>query len=194
MNTKTTIPIFFLLLTVLTGFSGKEAYTLYDADGKKIHYQSLLDKASEADVILFGELHNNPICHWLQYELTADLYEIKKDQLILGAEMFETDDQVILDEYLGGKISEKTFKDEAKEWTNYQTDYKPLVDFAKQNKIPFVATNIPRRYANMVFNRGIKSLDSLSTQAKSWICPLPFPYDSNLACYKNIAKATGGHG
>lgn len=194
MNTKTTIPIFLLLLTMLTGFSGKEAYTLYNADGKKIHYQSLLEKASEADVILFGELHNNPICHWLQYELTADLYEIKKDQLILGAEMFETDDQVILDEYLGGKISEKTFKDEAKEWTNYQTDYKPLVDFAKQNKIPFVATNIPRRYANMVFNRGIKSLDSLSTQAKSWICPLPFPYDSNLACYKNIAKATGGHG
>jgi uncharacterized iron-regulated protein len=100
MNTKTTIPIFLLLLTMLTGFSGKEAYRLYNADGKKIHYQSLLEKASEADVILFGELHNNPICHWLQYELTADLYEIKKDQLILGAEMFETDDQVILDEYL----------------------------------------------------------------------------------------------
>lgn len=184
-----------LAILLLSGFSGgKNAYTLYNGDGKKVQYDYLLDQALDADIILFGELHNNPICHWLQTELMADLYDLKKDKLILGAEMFETDDQVILNEYLAGKISEKTFKDEAKEWINYQTDYKPLVDFAKQHKIPFVATNIPRRYANMIFNRGLKSLDSLSQEALQWICPLPFAYDSNLACYKDIAKATGGHG
>ena len=37
-------------------------------------------------------------------------------------------------------------------------------------------------------------MDSLSQEALQWICPLPFAYDSNLLCYKDIAKATGGHG
>lgn len=188
------VALIILAITFLSFTKGKEAYNIYTSEGKRASYEQLLAQAEEADIILFGELHNNPICHWLQYELTVDLYERKKDNLLLGAEMFETDDQVILDEYLQGKISDKTFKDEAKEWTNYNTDYKPLVDFAKQSKIPFVATNIPRRYANMIFNRGIKSMDSLSKEALAWICPLPFPYDSNLLCYKYIAKATGGHG
>ncbi len=103
-------------------------------------------------------------------------------------------ESAVINEYLDGFISDKTFKDEAKDWPNYTTDYKPLLDLAKNNKLEFIATNIPRRYANMVFNRGIKSLDSISTEAKQWICPLPFVYDSNLACYKEISKATGGHG
>lgn len=174
--------------------SDKHAYTIYEINGKVSNYSRMLERLNEADIILFGELHNNPIAHWLEYEITADLVESKKQNLILGAEMFESDDQIILNEYLDGFISDKTFKDEAKDWPNYTTDYKPLLDLAKNNKLEFIATNIPRRYANMVFNRGIKSLDSISTEAKKWICPLPFAYDSNLACYKDISKATGGHG
>jgi uncharacterized iron-regulated protein len=27
-------------------------------------------------------------------------------------------------------------------WSNYQTDYRPLVDFAKENNLRFIATNI----------------------------------------------------
>lgn len=180
---------------LLCGFmADKAAYRLYDANGKSKSYQQLLERAAEADVVLFGELHNNPICHWLELELTKDLHAIRKDQLILGAEMFEADDQVVVNEYLAGKISDKTFKDESKQWTNYATDYKPLLEYAKKNKLPFVACNIPRRYANMVYNRGIRSLDSLDAQALKWICPLPFPYDSNLNCYREISQATGGHG
>ena len=174
--------------------SDKQAYSIYEINGKVSNYTRMLERLNEADIILFGELHNNPIAHWLEYEITVDLLESKKQNLILGAEMFESDDQLILNEYLNGFITDKTFKDEAKDWPNYTTDYKPLLDMAKKNKLEFIATNIPRRYANMVFNRGIKSLDSISIEAKQWICPLPFAYDSNLACYKEISKATGGHG
>lgn len=189
-----TLPIFLLFIFPSLSASSQVAYKIYTQEGQSVEYQQLLAEAKKAEIILFGELHNNPICHWLQLQLTEDLYQTKGDELILGAEMFESDDQEILNEYLEGKISEKTFKDEAKEWSNYATDYKPLVEFAKKNKISFIATNIPRRYANMVFHRGIASLDSLSAAANSWICPLPFPYDEELACYKEIAKATGGHG
>lgn len=174
--------------------SDKTAYKLFDAKGKETSYDKLLKAAQDADIVLFGELHDNPICHWLQLELTKDLYNVKKNNLVLGAEMFEADDQVAIDEYLAGKISEKTLKDEVKLWPNFRTDYKPLLDLAKEKHLPFVAANIPRRYANLVYTKGLAQLDSLAPEAKKWIAPLPIKYDPNLKCYKDIYEAAGGHG
>lgn len=172
----------------------RNAYALYDAKGKATDYTAMLTEAKKADIILFGELHDNPIMHWLQKELTKDVYADKKDKLVLGAEMFEADDQIAVNEYLAGRISEKTFKDEVKLWNNFATDYKPLLDFAKTNKLKFVAANIPRRYANMVYNRGTTCLDSIDSDAKKWIAPLPFKYDPTVKAYKDIFENSGGHG
>lgn len=187
----------FILTVSLTFFSfksDKKAYVIFDVKGKECHYSKMLEQAKDADVVLFGEQHDNPINHWLEQELTKDLFESKKEKLVLGAEMFESDDQVVVNEYLSGSITEKTFKDECKLWTNFPTDYKPLLDFAKKNKIPFIATNVPRRYANMVYTRGLEKLDSIEPEAKRWIAPLPIAYDKNLKCYQDIFTAAKGHG
>ncbi|HZK96131.1 MAG TPA: ChaN family lipoprotein [Prolixibacteraceae bacterium] len=183
-----------VLITLLAFKSDKKAYQLFDEKGKEVNYSKLLEAAKEADVILFGELHDNPIDHWLEQELTKDLYSDKKENLILAAEMFESDDQIIVDEYLSGAVSEKTLKDEAKLWTNFPSDYKPLLDFAKNNKLRFIAANIPRRYANMVYSKGLEKLDSISREATRWIAPLPIQYDSTLTCYKDIFNQAKGHG
>ncbi len=184
-----------IIFIVLIAFkTDKFAFKIYNANGKESNYEQLLKAAQNADIILFGEEHDNPICHWLQLELTQDLFEIKKDKLILGAEMFEADDQIALTEYINGKHSDKTFKEEVKLWQNFKTDYKPLLDFAKNNHLEFIAANIPRRYANLVYNKGIEKLDSLDPEAKKWICPLPMKYDADLKCYKEIYEAAGGHG
>lgn len=188
---------FILLLAAVACFSfkgEKKSHEIFNSAGKVSNYDAILNACKNADIVMFGELHDNPIDHWLQLQLTKDLYALKKDQLILGAEMFESDDQLIMDEFLAGRVSEKTFKDEAKLWTNYATDYKPLVDFAKTNNLKFVASNIPRRYANLVYTRGLPALDSLSADAKKFIAPLPVMYDGNLKCYKNIFESAGGHG
>ena len=102
--------------------------------------------------------------------------------------MFETDNQLILDEYISGKIKTSSFEAEAKLWPNYKTDYKALVEFARKNKIPFIATNIPRRYASLVNKSGFEALDALSKDAKSFIAPLPFDYNADLNCYKQMLK------
>ena len=81
-----------------------------------------------------------------------------------------------------------------KQWNNYATDYKPLMDIAKINKLKFIATNIPRRYANLVYSRGEAALDSIDAEAKKWIAPFPIKYDGNLKCYKEIFENAGGHG
>jgi len=141
---------FILLMGMVTvsAWAQKPAYMLYKENGKKVKYDKMVEVAKGADMVLFGEYHTNPISHWLQIELTKALYEAKGVDLVLGAEMFEADNQLILDEYLTDLITETKFEEEARLWKNYKTDYKPLVLFAKENDLAFMATNIPRRYAN----------------------------------------------
>jgi uncharacterized iron-regulated protein len=183
------------LFIVVAGFKNdKPAYRIFDNEGKKVKYEKMLDSMKNADVVFFGEQHNNPICHWLQFELTKDLYKQRNGNIILGAEMFEKDNQLILDEYLNGEISNSSFTKEARLWPNYKTDYQPLVEFAKDSNLRFIATNIPRRYASVVYKHGFEALDSLVPEAKSYIAPIPIEYDPEVACYKNMLQMGGGHG
>lgn len=172
----------------------KPAYQLFDKGGKQVKYSKMMKDLLEADVVFFGEQHYNPICHWLQLKVTQDLYDTHNENLVLGAEMFERDNQLILNEYLNELISKKSFDKEARLWPNYKTDYSPLVEFAKENKLDFVASNIPRRYASMVYGKGFEGLDALEDEAKAFIAPLPIEYDSELEGYKNMLEMAGGHG
>lgn len=182
-----------LVFCVCFGVSAqdKKAYQLFDKNGKKADYGKLLKAAEKAQVVLFGEYHNNAIVHWLQLELTKDLAE--KKPLVLGAEMIEADNQKQLNEYLNNEINQKQFDSTARLWPNYKTDYKPLVDFAKANSLPFIATNVPRRFASIVFKKGFEGLEALSSQEKEWIAPLPIPYDAELPGYQNMMKMMGDH-
>lgn len=179
--------LFVTMMILLSSFAqDKPAYQLYNHEGKKVRYKKVIDEIIAADVVFFGERHTNPISHWLQFEMARDLFSIKGNDLILGAEMFETDDQLLLNEYLDGLITEQRFKSEARLWSNYDTDYKPLVELAKENNLEFIATNVPRRYASLVFQQGFHGLDSLSDEAKNYIAPLPVNYDPNLPSYKKM--------
>lgn len=183
-----------ILLSATALKTGNPAYNLFNEKGREAKYKHLLKDAAEADIILFGELHNNPISHWLQIELTRDMFGEKDSTLVLGAEMFESDNQMLLDEYLAGLIRQRNFEEEAKLWNNYDTDYKPLVEFAKENNLPFIATNIPRRYASMVHKEGFDALLDLPETAQSLIAPLPVAYDPELPGYKNMLEMMGGMG
>ena len=190
--------LFVLLLIALSmsSYAQNPAYKLFREDGKKVKYEKMVAAASVADVVLFGELHNNPIAHWLQLELTTDLFESSEKELVLGAEMFEADNQLIMDEYMDSLITEEKFEEEARLWKNYKNDYKPLVLFARENGLEFIATNVPRRYANTVFKQGLGALDGLSDMAKTYIAPLPLEYDTSLNCYSQLihGEDMGGHG
>jgi uncharacterized iron-regulated protein len=190
---KRLILTFTLFAFTLTSFSQKkESHVIYNSKGKRVSYKKMLKTIAEKEVILFGESHNNAIAHWLQYEVTSDLN--KTNKLILGAEMFEADNQNELNDYLKDNIDAKALDTLARLWPNFKTDYKPLVDFAKENKLTFIATNIPRRYANMVYKKGFSVLDSLSAEEKEWIAPLPIYFDPEIATYKQILKLMGDHG
>lgn len=187
--------IFILLIQLNANSEDFSAYKVFNKSGKEVDFKDLVKSANSSEVVLFGELHNNPISHWLELQLTKAMFEEHNDDLVLGAEMFESDDQMIIDEYFSGLIAENNFKKEAKLWNNYSTDYKPLLEFAKENKLKFIATNIPRRYASLVSKKGFDALDDLTKQAKKLIAPLEIDYDPELPGYKKMKEMSmPGHG
>ncbi len=183
--------LIFLLFTNSV-FCQKPAYVIYNSKGKKVSYKRMVNTLVKEDIVFFGESHNNPISHWLQFEVTSDFN--KSRPIILGAEMFEADNQIFLNDYLKSTINKKQLDSLARLWPNYKTDYAPLVNFAKEKQLQFIATNIPRRFANLVYKKGFEALDSLSAKEKEWIAPLPIPFDSELPTYKSILESMGDHG
>lgn len=187
--------LLFSVLFLLAGGAAaqpKTAYVIYNAAGKRVTYEKMLKSLQGKDIVLFGEYHNNPISHWLQTRVVKDLHPLRG--LVLGAEMFEADNQEALDMYLSGAIDEKGLDTLARLWKNYYTDYAPVVRFAKEKGIRFAATNIPRRYAAMVARGGFEVLDTLSDKEKAWMAPLPMAYDAELPGYKAMLEMMAGHG
>ena len=176
--------VLFALLVGTVFASEGQPYQIYNAKGKKVTYKQMIKTLGKSDVVLFGEYHNNSLGHWLQLKVTESLGA--KQELVLGAEMFEADNQEGLSNYVEGKISEEDFAKEVRLWNNYKGDYRPLVEYAKQHQTPFIATNVPRRYASLLFKGGMEALDTLKVEEKAWIAPLPFPYDSELPGYKEM--------
>ncbi len=183
--------LFFLLIPAQLLANDKPAYRLFNAKGKEVSYEKMIKQLCQQDVVLIGELHNNPISHWLELEIIQSCFSHRK--LVLGAEMFEQDNQGALSAYLAGKISAKGLDSSARLWKNYKTDYAPLVNFAKENQVNFIASNVPRKYASMVSKGGFEALNSLSAEEKSWMAPLPIAYDANLPGYQKMITMMPGH-
>lgn len=187
--------LFAFAVFCITGIKAQQfdAYKFYNKKGKAVKTEKIVRQLSDYDVVLFGELHNNSIVHWLQLKLTEALYQQKNKQLILGAEMFERDNQPQLDRYLSGKLDPKSMKDSVRLWNNYITDYKPLLDFAKAKNLKFIAGNIPRKYASQVAKQGLESLNTLDTKEKAYIATLPIKVTLDTPGYKEMKTMMGDH-
>lgn len=188
-------PAALVLLIVLTSATAyaqvRPAYTLFNAKGKKISHATMLRTVRGGDIILFGEEHDDPIAHWLQLLVAQDL--VAQGPLVMGAEMIEADDQAPLDRYLRGEIDQAGFDTLARLWKNHPTDYAPLVDLAKEKHLPFVACNVPRRYARAVSKGGFATLDTVSANERAWIAPLPIDFDPTLPGYVKMLTLMGDH-
>jgi uncharacterized iron-regulated protein len=160
--------------TILAQDNMDQHYKIYDTRSKQIvTIDKIVTDMAEADVLFFGEEHNDSAGHYLENLIFRALHATYGNQLALSMEMFESDNQLVLDEYLRGTIDEKRLNSDARLWKNYG-DYRPMIEYAKQNRIPVIAANPPRRYVNLVTRRGMKTLDSLSDDAKFYLPPLPY--------------------
>lgn len=142
------------------------------SDNAEISLSNLLQNISSSNVIIIGETHNDPVAHFIELEVVKGITEIV-GSAVVSLEMFERDVQSIINEYLDGRISEEFLIKDARAWSNYLSDYKPVIEFAKEKKLKVIAANAPRRYIRMVSSRGMESLRDLSVEALQYISPLP---------------------
>lgn len=181
-------------------------YRIYDSTGRAASMEDLLLALDKIDVVCVGESHDDAAGHVFEAELlkrafahynTSAVASSKRRTLALSLEMFERDVQIILDEYLRGLINERHFLLSSRPWNNYQKDYRPLVEFAREHNLMVIAANAPARYVNRVSRLGPNSLKELTSTARAWLPPLPYEAASPAyaAKFKQLmtgTQATGG--
>lgn len=195
MKSLLTFSLSFLVLNVLIAQNQEytlSTYAFYDSSGTPLTYNQVIESVNDADVILFGELHNDAMIHYIQLKMAEDL--IKTNDLVLGGEFFERDDQLKINEYLSGLIPAKNFESEARLWPNYKTDYKSILNLAKESGTPFIATNVPRRYAALVAKSGLDTLKTLPKEAKQYMAKLPLDFTLETPKYQEMLDMMSGHG
>ncbi len=162
------------------------------SSGNTIAFSQLADDAAKADIVFFGEQHDDAETHRAELALLSAIAE-RRGKVILSLEMFERDVQPLLDAYLAGTLSEAEFRAQSRPWPNYETDYRPLVELAKAKQWPVLASNIPRRFASMVSRRGLSAIDSLESGDRAHVAQeILCPKDQY---YTNFVEVMGGgHG
>ncbi|MGB3544553.1 ChaN family lipoprotein [Rubrivirga sp.] len=154
----------------------------------------VIDTALEADVVYLGEIHDDSVAHVAQLAILEAVLAQADRPVALGLEMFETDVQLVLDEYLAGHIQERDLQAVARPWGNYATDYRPMVEAAKLSGAPVLATNAPARYVRRLA-RG-ETLSGLEDDALATLPPLPIAPVSRAteAAFRELMGGMAGHG
>lgn len=159
--------------------------------GATVPFSDVVARAAMADVVFFGEQHDDPETHFVEFALLEGIGR-QRSQVVLSLEMFERDVQRPLDDYLAGQRSEAEFLAVARPWDRYATDYRALVLLARARGWRVIASNIPRPMASAVGRKGMSAFDTLSTTERAWAaatfsCP-------NDAYYQRFAREMTGHG
>jgi uncharacterized iron-regulated protein len=127
-------------------------------DSKEVTFTSMMDDVANARAIFIGEVHDNRSHHQMQLEIIRALND-RKARIAIGLEMFQTDSQQALDDWAAGKTGEEEFKAiYAPNWSFGWELYRDIFLFARDNRIPMVALNIPKQIVSKVAKQGFASL------------------------------------
>ncbi|TKC10640.1 hypothetical protein FA048_10715 [Pedobacter polaris] len=186
-----------ILICLLIPIIGKaqdvsKHYKIYDVKKQKtVSMDDIVTDFANANVLFFGEEHNDSIGHYLEAALFKKIAATYPGKAALTMEMFHTDVQPIIDEYLNSNISEKNFIKESRAWNNYK-DYRPMIEEAKLNKLAVIGGNGAARYSNAVTRGGIAVLNEFPASSKQFIAPLPI--DTAIGRYHDkFIETLGGH-
>ncbi|MEM7370744.1 MAG: ChaN family lipoprotein [Bacteroidota bacterium] len=189
--------LFCLILCLNAGLIAQEIefseFKIYSTEQQQtLTPQELLEDIAEVDVLFFGEEHDDNLGHWIQdtlYRMILQAY----GSTTLSLEMFETDCQLVLDEYLADLITEERLIKDGRAWKNYKKAYRPLVETAKTQGQAVIAANAPRRYVKLVSRKGLDALSQLTKSAQQYLPPLPI-FTADSGYYRRFKEAMGEFG
>ncbi|MFN0119699.1 MAG: ChaN family lipoprotein [Blastocatellia bacterium] len=165
---------------------------VFVADGKKFSdFESMLADLARADMVFVGEQHDDPATHRLERAILEGVLRRRNGPVAVAMEMFERDVQPVIDDYFAGKISEEEFLKKSRPWPRYATDYRPVVEFARQHGWKLVASNVPRPLASRVSRGGLAEIDKLAPADRAHVAEkLSCPMDDY---FKRFAETMSSH-
>lgn len=146
-----------LSLMLLLGACAAPSRIVSTTPGASVDPAEVASALATADVVVLGELHGNSTVHALHLEIVKELHALRPGMAI-AMEMFERDVQMDLSKYFVGDIDEQEFLARSRPWPHYRTDYRPLVEYARENGIPVLAANAPRSLAMEVARKGLAAV------------------------------------
>ena len=173
-------------------------HRVYDSRKKQwIDFETLVQRANGVELLFVGEQHNDTPGHVMELAILEGIARRRGDgggPVVLSLEMFERDVQGDLDAYLNGAKDEAAFLAKARPWPNYAPDYRPLVELAKTQRWPVVASNIPRPLASAVSKNGLGFLDTLNAtvRAQHVAASISCPQDQYFKLFREVMS--DGHG
>jgi len=165
-------------------------YQLYTPSGEHIALSKLPIELQQADVILIGEWHTHAGVHRFQTDMLKQLTSYDRS-LALSMEQFTRDKQPVVDAYLRGEIGEQYLMKQANAWPNYESDYRPLVEFAKQKNLPVIAANAPKSIIQCISRQGIDYINKLDDEQRMFIAQT---INTSHSPYKEKFMASMHHG
>jgi len=165
-------------------------YRIVSPKNKVISIQDLSRKIKNANVVLIGEWHTHSGIHRFQADLLKVMF-LQNPNLTLSMEQFTRESQEIVDQYLAGEIGETTLIKKANTWPNYESDYRPLVEFAKLNKLDLIASNAPNNIVSCIAREGLDYINRLPAKERAWLAD---SITTKQSAYKTRFLASMHHG
>ncbi|MDW2324407.1 ChaN family lipoprotein [Vibrio sp. 1401] len=165
-------------------------YQLYTPSGEHIALSKLPIELQQADVILIGEWHTHAGVHRFQTDMLKQLTSYDRS-LALSMEQFTRDKQPVVDAYLRGEIGEQYLMKQANAWPNYESDYRPLVELAKQKNLPVIAANAPKSIVRCIGRQGLDYINKLDDDQRMFIAQA---INTGSSPYKEKFMASMHHG
>jgi len=153
---------------------------------RAIMFEDIIEKIKDKKIIYVGEQHDRYEHHLVQLEIIKALKERGQD-IAIGMEMFLHKYQMVLNDYIEGRIDEREFLKSSHYFKTWGFDYllyRDILNFARENRIPVIGLNLPREIVNKVGRSGI---DSLTEEEKK---ELPSDMEMNDEEYKRRLKET----
>lgn len=178
-----------LLLTACKTATDAQSVRLFDLERQDVVSDAMAtERLLAARIVLVGEHHNNPDHHQAQLKVIRTLHNAGR-KVAVGLEMFRRNSQDALDQWVAGQISETQFKPIYLDNWNFDWGlYRPIFNYARENRIPMVGLNVSRKITSQVAHKGFESLNEAQRGALEGItCNVTPEYRAF------ISRAYGAH-
>jgi uncharacterized iron-regulated protein len=148
--------VMLLMATVISAYAAPQFLRV--SDKRVIDFKQLITDVYGSDVIIIGDTHDDEKHHENQLAIIRSLHA-KKVPVAIGLEMFTSDNQQQLDDWVGGKLKEEDFQViYSRNWSYNWMLYRDIFMFARDNHIPMIGINIPKGIVQKVLQHGFSSL------------------------------------